>query len=75
MGVVLLEATYPGQTLEGARELVTVEDTKVGEAEGELSVGSGTVSKHEAVAWAVHWLEPKLCLFNLKVKPEMRQGG
>lgn len=43
VGVVLLEATDPGEAGQGARELVTVEHPEVGHAERQLAPGSATV--------------------------------
>mmetsp|Transcript_5067 Transcript_5067/g.9371 ORF Transcript_5067/g.9371 Transcript_5067/m.9371 type:complete len:558 (-) Transcript_5067:471-2144(-) len=68
VGVVLLEATDASESLESAAELVAVEDAKVGETKGEFAVGADAVAEHEAMARAVHGLEPKLLLLDIKAE-------
>lgn len=53
VGVVLLEPPDAGEAVQGARELVAVQDAKVGKADGQLAVGAVAVGEHEAVTGAV----------------------
>lgn len=50
MSIVLLEAADTGEASEGSRQLVPVQDAKVGHANGQLSPGAWPVIKHQAVA-------------------------
>lgn len=50
MRVVLLETADSGEASQRSRQLVSVQDTEVGHAEGQLSPGTGTVIKHQAGA-------------------------
>jgi len=66
VGVVLLETTDSGKTSEGTRSLITVENTKVGNSHGQLSVTTLTVREKETVTRAVHGLQGPLILLNLE---------
>ena len=50
VGVILLEATHPGEPRERPRQLVPVQDAEVSHAEGQLSPGARPVIKHQAAA-------------------------
>ena len=66
MGIVLLETADTGQTAQGTRSLVTVENTEIGKAERQLTVRTLTDTKHQAVSRAVHGLESKSILLNIE---------
>jgi len=57
VGIILDETTHTGQTVKGAREFVTVENTKLGETKRKLTITACTVLEHQAVAGAVHRLQ------------------
>lgn len=48
VSVILLEAANTGEASQGSRQLVPVQDTKVGHAKGQLSPGARTVIEHQA---------------------------
>lgn len=50
VSIILLEATDTGQACESSRELVSVQDAKVGHAKGQLSPGARPVIKHQTGA-------------------------
>mmetsp|Transcript_2393 Transcript_2393/g.7077 ORF Transcript_2393/g.7077 Transcript_2393/m.7077 type:complete len:787 (+) Transcript_2393:404-2764(+) len=64
--VVLLEPPHAGEARQRAVRLVAVQHPKVGHADGQLAVAAQPVAEHEAVAGAVHGLEPKLLLVHLQ---------
>lgn len=68
VGVVLLEAADAGQASEGTRELVTMEDTKVGETDGQLTVGALAGAENQAVTGAVHGLDGPILVLALEGK-------
>ena len=70
MRVVLLEPAHPGEPSERAGQLVTVQHAEVRHPQRQLAVGAGLLVKHDAVARAVHGLQPERFLLN--VKPETR---
>jgi hypothetical protein len=47
---------------------VAVQHAKVSEPEGELAVAALSVLEHEAMAWAVHGLEPKRLLLDVEAE-------
>lgn len=47
MCIVLLEAADTCEASQGSRQLVSVQDAKVGHAEGQLSPGARAVIKHQ----------------------------
>lgn len=49
MGIVLLETAHPGETLQSAAVLISVQHTKVSQSQGKLSVRSRSACKHHAV--------------------------
>ena len=64
VGVVLLEPSDACQPSQGPTVLVPVQDTKICEPQGELSVGVGSMCKHHTVSCtAGTWLcfEDHLC--------------
>ena len=64
--IVLLEPPHPGQPGQGAWQLVPVQDPEVGHAQGQLLVGPRPVVEKMAVAGAVHGLQAKRFLLNIK---------
>jgi hypothetical protein len=66
VGIVLHETTDSGQTSESTGGLVTVQNTEVGNAHGQLAVAAVTVTEEQAVAGAVHGLECPLLLLDLE---------
>eukprot|EP01136_Pigoraptor_vietnamica_P037807 Opistho-1_new@106270 len=70
--VVLLEAPHAREARERTRQLVAMEDAKVGHAEGQLLVRPHAVVEHQAVAGAVHRLERKRLLLDLKFEHVLR---
>lgn len=65
MSVILLESSDSGQTREGARDLVTVENTEIGKSKGQVPVGADLVIKHYAVGRAVHRFHAETLTLNL----------
>mmetsp|Transcript_538 Transcript_538/g.1044 ORF Transcript_538/g.1044 Transcript_538/m.1044 type:complete len:502 (+) Transcript_538:1007-2512(+) len=65
MGIVLAEAPDAREAGEGARDLVSVEDAEVAEADGELLVGAQLLAEHEAVGGAVHGLHAEAVVLDL----------
>ena len=57
VSIVLLEATNSDQTIEGARDLVSVEHTKVGVPERQVTIAVNVVCKHGAVSGTIHGLK------------------
>ena len=55
--IVLLEASHPRQPSQGAAELISVQDSEVGELDRQLLVRVGFVLENQAVPWAVHGLQ------------------
>ena len=49
VGIVLLESAHTRQPLQGPAVLIAVQDAKVREAQGELSVAACAIGKHETV--------------------------
>eukprot|EP00966_Prymnesium_polylepis_P143543 3313590-Prymnesium_polylepis.1 len=64
--VVLLKATHAREAGQRARELVPMEHAKVRIAHRQLAVGSLLRLEHDAVAGAVHRLEPKLLILDVE---------
>ena len=48
VGVVLLEPPHSGETGEGPREFVPVQDPEIGQAQRQLSPGAGAVVEDQA---------------------------
>jgi len=68
VSVILLESSDSGQTRESARDLITVENTKIGKSKRQISVGADLVIKHYAVGRAVHRFHTETLSFNLPHK-------
>lgn len=68
VGIILLELPHPREARERPMQLVSVQDSKVSHSVRQVLVGSLDESKHDAVAWAVHRLEPILLTFVLDPK-------
>ena len=66
MRVVLNEPPHTRQTGKSTRRLVSVEDTKLGHANGELLVTPVARVEDETVPWAVHGLESPLLLLDVE---------
>ena len=66
MCVVLLEAAHPCEAGQGAGQLIPMQNSEVGHAERQLLVGTRSVVENEAVARAVHRLQPERLLLNIK---------
>lgn len=56
-----------------AREFIAVQDAEVGEAQGQLAVRARAGAEYEAMARAVHRLEPELCLLDVQQKHVLLQ--
>ena len=65
VSVILLESSDSCQTREGARDLITVENTKIGKSKGQVPVGADLVIKHYAVGRAVHRFHAETLTLNL----------
>jgi len=65
VSVILLESSDSGKTREGARDLITVENTKIGKSKRQISVGADLVIKHYAVGRAVHRFHAEALTLNL----------
>ena len=57
MGIVLSEAAYTHQTVQGAAELVAVYNTQLTHADRQVTVGVGLALVHQNTAGAVHRLD------------------
>lgn len=68
MSVILLELANTGETAQGSGRLISVQDTKVRDSQGKLSVTSLTVAEEHKVTGAVHRLESPLPLLNVKLE-------
>ena len=66
VSIVLLESTNSDQTAQGARNFVSVKDTKVGPTNGEVTVAANTMLEHNAMGGTVHGLETMALLIVLK---------
>jgi len=66
VSVILLESSHTREARQGTRKLVSVQHAKVGHPPGQLLVRDVRVGKNLAVARAVHGLEAKLLLLDLK---------
>lgn len=66
VSIVLLETTNTSKTRQSSRELIAVQNTEIGHTPRQVSVVYVLVGKDLAVARAVHGLEAKLFLLNLK---------
>jgi len=51
--------------VQGSRQLVTVQHSKVGEPQWQFSMAAGAMIEHQKMARAVHGLESKLALNEL----------
>lgn len=60
VSVILLELADTGETAQGSGRLISVQDTKVRDSQGKLSVTSLTVAEEHKVTGAVHRLESPL---------------
>lgn len=72
VGVVLLELPDTGQAAQGTRGLVTVQNTKVGNAHGQLTVTTITVAEQDKVSRAVHGLQSPVPLLNVQFEHIIR---
>lgn len=74
MRVVLLEAANSREASQGSRQLVSVQDAKVGHAERKLSPGARTVIKHQAGSKQRGGKKSvkTQCDFNLKLRQKHR---
>ena len=68
MGVVRLEPSDPGEAGQGSGQLVPVKHSKVGHVDWQVLVEASRLIEHQAVARAVHWLQPKVLLLNLELE-------
>lgn len=68
VGVVLLKTSDSGQTSQGSRKFISMNNTKIGNAPWQLPVTSLSVSKHQTVPRAVHRLESKCVFLNIESK-------
>lgn len=66
MGIVLLESSDSSKSGQGTRELISVEDTKVGHPPREILVGNIGVGKDLAVAGTVHRLQSITLLLHIE---------
>ena len=66
--VILLEAAHTSQTSQGTVSLITMQDTKVSESDGQVAVRTGSVVKHQAVTRTVHGLECKVLVVYFEVE-------
>ena len=66
MSVVLLESSHTGQTSQSTREFVTVQDTKIGIPDGEVTIRSNGATKHETMAGTVHWFHGPFLTLDLE---------
>ena len=57
MSIVLTESPDSGQATQGSRDFISVENTEICESDWQFFVGSLLVSEHQAMGWAVHWLD------------------
>lgn len=72
VGVVLLELPYTGQAAQGTRGLIAVQNTKVGDAHGQLTVTTITVAEQNKVTRAVHGLQSPLALLDVQFEHIIR---
>ena len=66
VSIILLETTDTGESSEGTRELVAVEHSEIGPANGKVTVRAVGASEHDTVAGTVHGLESELGLLHLE---------
>lgn len=66
MSIVLLESSHSREPGESARKLVSMENAKVRHPPWQFPVASFSMLKQQAVAWAVHGLQPELILFDFE---------
>lgn len=68
MSIVLLEATNTNQTTKCARDLISMEHTKVSIPQGQVSVADDSVLKKNAMSGAVHRLQTVASIVTLEQK-------
>lgn len=68
MSIILNETANTSQSGKSTREFVTMEDTKLGESQRQVTIRSNLVIKHNTMARAIHWLHSKALTLNLPCK-------
>lgn len=71
MSIILLEAADAGETCQGSRQLVPVQDAKVGHAKGQLSPGARPVIKHQTGAKQIDRRSVKNAIYNCQLQPRV----
>lgn len=66
--VVLNESPDSGKTGQSAARLVSVQHTKLGETERQLSVAAFSAVENDTMTGAVHWLEREIVLVHLELE-------
>jgi hypothetical protein len=59
MCVILLKPSDPSKTGKSTAKFVSVQHSKVGKTNGQLSIRAISVPKHEAMTRTVHWFQGK----------------
>lgn len=68
VGVILLELANTGETAQGSRCLVSVQDTEIRDSQRKFSVTSLAVAEEHKVTGAVHRLKSPLPLLDIKLE-------
>mmetsp|Transcript_17478 Transcript_17478/g.36051 ORF Transcript_17478/g.36051 Transcript_17478/m.36051 type:complete len:335 (-) Transcript_17478:712-1716(-) len=66
VSIVLLESSHTGQTSQSTREFVSVQDTKIGIPDGEVTIRSNGATKHETMGGTVHWFHGPFLTLDLE---------